>query len=110
MKTGHIFFRGGVFMKKNAEEKRRTAFSRTLADELQIPPVQILDDFHIEFFGRNQVLTEGCLGVLEYDSGRIRLNLSGADVTYEGCGLEISSYDDGRIEIKGRIENVSFSK
>ena len=98
-----------MFMSKESRRTRRTAFPRALADELQIPATQVSNDFHIEFFGKNQILTEGCLGVLEYDSGRIRLNLSGAVITYEGAGLEISSYDDDRIEIKGDVMNISFS-
>ncbi len=104
----YIFF-GGTLMSREKKKKRGGEITRALADELQMPVNQVANDFHIEFFGRNQILTEGCLGVLEYDSGRIRLNLNGAVITYEGEGLEISSYDDDRIEIKGGVVNISFS-
>lgn len=98
-----------MLMPRGNRKNHGRKITRALADELQMPATQVTNDFHIEFFGRNQILTEGCLGVLEYDSDRIRLNLTGAVITYEGARLEISSYDDDRIEIKGDVMNISFS-
>lgn len=92
-----------------ARKERKRRISAVIAEELQVPPTQVADDIHIEFFGRNQSVTEGCLGVLEYDSGRISINSVCGIVTYTGALLEICSYSDGLIEIHGNIESVQFT-
>lgn len=92
-----------------SHKERNRRISAAIAEELQVPPTQVANDIHIEFFGKNQSVTEGCLGVLEYDNGRIVINTVCGIIAYSGSLLEICSYSDGLIEIHGNIESVQFT-
>jgi len=94
---------------KNDKQERKRRISAAIARELQVPPSQVADDVHIEFFGKNSVLTEGCLGVLEYGEECVSINSIAGIITYRGEELEICSYSDGRIELHGDISSVNFS-
>lgn len=62
---------------------------------------------HVEIFGRNTVVIEGCRAVAEYDCESITFSGSNA-VRVKGNGLELRGLDGGTATVKGDISAVEF--
>ena len=51
----------------------------------------------------------GVIGIADYSSERVCLKSHGARVTVTGKRLSVTVYEDKIAEIRGRVEEVSFS-
>ena len=65
--------------------------------------------FKIEFRGTEDVVIEGCLGVISYSDSCISLNLGRRTVTFCGAELSIESFSDGFITLTGTVVTTEFS-
>lgn len=63
---------------------------------------------HIEIFGNNEITLEGCRGVFEYSDSYIKLNLGKGSLILCGSCLDIVTFDNSRISIKGKLSSVEF--
>ncbi len=90
-------------------KKKKEAFAKKLADELQFPETAVTDTFHIEFTGGSDVTVEGCKGVVEYSEDVIALNLGKNVLRFRGANLEISVFSGEQAVIKGDIAIMEFS-
>ena len=66
-------------------------------------------EFKVEFRGTEDVIIEGCLGVISYSDSCIALNLGRRTVTFSGAELAIESFHDGFITLTGTVIATEFS-
>lgn len=63
----------------------------------------------LQIFGNREVLVDGCRGVVDYFDDRITLKTADGAVTFFGTSLSVEEYYDGKLKIKGRLQNIEFS-
>ena len=63
---------------------------------------------HIEMLGNVKITLEGCRGVFEYSDSYVKLNLGKGSMIICGEYLDIVTFDNCRISIKGKISSVEF--
>lgn len=97
----------GDTMKKIKRNKEQ--FIKKFTEEMQYPDSALSDSFKIEFRGTTDVIIEGCLGIVEYADECIALNLGKRTVTFSGAELEIASFLDGFVLLKGTVISADFS-
>ena len=91
------------FVSKKPKEKWKI-FS--LNDDVLESGLSVLP--HIEIFGNKEITLEGCRGVFEYSDSYIKLNLGRGSLILCGSGLNIVTFDNCRINIRGKITSVEF--
>ncbi|MBE6727691.1 MAG: hypothetical protein E7562_03475 [Ruminococcaceae bacterium] len=69
---------------------------------------KIFKGCHIELFSNKEMILEGCIGVFEYTDCYIRLNLGKGAIILNGKELDISSFEEKIIVIKGEISSIEF--
>ena len=75
---------------------------------------RFLDQLHMDttspfqLWDNGVAYTESCRGILDIGEGFIRLKLGKRAVTVWGDGLEVVSFQDGRLLLRGRIVRVDF--
>ncbi len=69
----------------------------------------LLSGWHIEIFGKNQIVIEGCLGVFEYRDDYLHLKLEKGAIILCGTGFNISVFEEKRITVKGKISSIEFN-
>ncbi len=75
---------------------------------LDLPPEILSGGAHIRLVGNHEASVEGCRGVLEYRSDRIKLNLGNGTVCFCGNGLRLAQFDREHTCICGKIESVNY--
>ena len=76
------------------------------------PPGRDLRSMHIEASRCKRgisILIDGIIGVTDFNENSIMLSSHGGRISISGRGLSLSVYDNGSVEIVGRIENLGFS-
>ncbi len=63
----------------------------------------------LQIIGNREVLVDGCRGVVDYFDDRITLKTVDGTVTFFGTSLSVDEYYDGKLKIKGRLQNIEFS-
>ncbi|MDR0314881.1 MAG: YabP/YqfC family sporulation protein [Oscillospiraceae bacterium] len=91
------------------EEDTKKNRMKMISDNLQVPSMAVLGMSHIEIMGNNEVVIEGCKGVLEYSDDSIRLNLGKNEVQFSGTDLVIKTYINEQVLIDGNILTIDFS-
>ena len=71
-------------------------------------PLGIFNSTHIEIIGMEELIIEGCRGIIEYDADSIRLNGGKAVVLVRGDKLDMCSMGEESAVIRGRIYSVEF--
>ena len=64
---------------------------------------------HLEIIGNFECVVDGLKSIVEYTSGRIRLNIGKRTVTFTGEGLHINSFTPQGAVVQGNIMCVEFS-
>ena len=91
----------------NRSRKGRNAVKK-FTEEIQLSRTDP-HEFKIEFRGTEDVVIEGCLGVISYSDNTISLNLGRRTVTFCGAELSIESFSDGFITLTGAVITTEFS-
>ena len=61
-----------------------------------------------QIFSNRELVVDGCLNIFEYDESYIKLNLCKGTLSISGSMLNISSFEDDIITIKGTISTLEF--
>jgi len=75
---------------------------RNLAVPMQMPT-------HMEINGNNEVIVEGCNGVLEYDTDVVRIKTGKLIVRFSGRGLVIKCLTSDSLVVTGYLTGIEFS-
>lgn len=81
---------------------------KALVELLELPRDLVFDLPRITLSGNNQLIMENHKGIIEYGSGKIRVNTRLGEVVIHGSGLVIITILPEEITIGGRISAVSF--
>ncbi len=63
---------------------------------------------HIEMFSNKEIVIHGCVGVFEYNTDYIRLNLGKGTMVLCGNNFDIVLFEGDVITVKGNISSVEF--
>ena len=77
---------------------------------LEIPESIVDDISKVTCIGKDKVLIENYIGILEYDDNTIRLNTSDGDILVFGDNLVITQLTKDDILILGKIHMVEFER
>ncbi len=89
-------------------DKKREAFSRAMADFLDIPKDLVLDLPKITLIGRNEFYLENHRGIIEYSLTMLRINLSRGFLEIQGNNLEIKHLLPDEMSVYGEIYAIKF--
>ena len=89
-------------------ENRREAFSKAVADFLEIPADIVLDLPKLTITGRNELYLENHKGIIEYSTSRMRINLSRGYLEVSGDNLEIQALMPDEMKVIGDISSVRY--
>ena len=64
--------------------------------------------FHMEAFGTEKLVIEGCTGIQLYEPERIRLGIGRRSMLIIGDGLTIGSMFGATLLIHGRIASIEY--
>lgn len=82
----------------------------TLKERMRAAAVKMkARDSHIEINNGHEAVFEGCRGILEYSSERIRLSMGRQSVTINGSELSIRNMFSQLIVVDGHISSIDFS-
>jgi len=79
-----------------------------IARAFELPRDILLDLPRLTLIGALQLCVENHRGIIEYTGEKIRINLSGQELTVTGANLAIGSITEGEIIIEGTIESLLF--
>ncbi len=63
---------------------------------------------HIELCADRHAVVNGCKGILEYNSCRVRLNCGAKVLVFSGCNLCITTLYMEQITVSGKIHQINF--
>lgn len=64
---------------------------------------------HIELEGNRELIIDGCKGIVEYETDKIKVCTDMLMVSVTGDELGINAYAEDQIVINGKILSVDFS-
>ena len=85
-------------------------WKKRLADFMELPQTSFGECQFIEIESSNTVKICSCIEILAYDDGCSRFQTSEGVVTVTGRGLEICSYGNGVVILRGEISGVGFER
>lgn len=91
------------------EKSRKKIRTQLRAGASELLQAGMLKGAHIEMLSNRELTVEGCCGVYEYTDCYIRLNLGRGAVIISGEQLDISSFEERSIVIRGNISSLEFS-
>lgn len=94
-------------MRKNKKAKQKER-EQAAMENLGVPRLLKPSLFHMEMQGNEEVILDGCEGVLDYGETSIKLRAGQLLVTFEGDGLLLKSYVGSEAVIEGMIANIAF--
>lgn len=106
LKPVYIFITEVIYL---AKRKAREAAKESPLLKSDISQMVINRQPHIEMEGNRTLLVDGCKGILEYETDRIKINADKAIIGVTGDELSIAAYNDDLIIINGKILTVDFS-
>ena len=99
----------------NNQGKKNKKFSvqnlkRKIAEELEIPSEVVTDVPKLTAVGRNELLVENYMGIIEYQNGLLRVNTTNGIINITGENLLIKEITSEEIIVKGdKITNISYT-
>lgn len=87
---------------------KREKINQVITDLLEIPRDLILDLPKLTVIGQEELYLDNHKGIIEYDSNRIRINLSRGFLEIQGTGLEIRAILPDEINICGHIKVIKY--
>jgi len=103
--------------KSNAKGKRKKDQKKIINNKrikekftemLELPKELVLDRPKLTMIGKNDMMIENYKAVLEYGSGRMRVNTGAGIVRISGDGLAIREITSEDIIISGTIHSLEF--
>lgn len=94
-------------MRKNKKAKQKEREQATM-ENLGVPRLLKPSLFHMEMQGNEEVILDGCDGVLDYGETAIKIRAGKLLITFQGDGLLLKSYRDSEAVIEGQILNIAF--
>ena len=79
-----------------------------LSSGLEFPAATLGAGAHIELFSNKSAVIDGCVGVIEYTSELIKLNIGKGAIMFTGTDLKILYFNDKQLSLTGFIANVEF--
>lgn len=64
---------------------------------------------HMEINGNTEAIVEGCSGVLEYDTGTVRVRTGRMTVRFQGRNLAINCLTADSLVVTGFITGIEFT-
>lgn len=61
-----------------------------------------------QLFSNRELVVDGCVSIFEYSESYIKLNLCKGTLSISGSMLNISSFENDIITVKGTISNLEF--
>jgi sporulation protein YqfC len=71
--------------------------------------IEQLKQCHIQLEGNSELILDGCKGIMEYETDRIKICTDTVAVTVTGDSLTIRTFALEQIIISGKILSVDFS-
>ncbi len=81
---------------------------RSIEQTLDLPEILSPSVPHIEMQGNQEIIIDGCRGILEYDEDRIKLNAGSLVLSFGGSGLVIKTYSENQTVLTGEVMQISF--
>lgn len=94
------------FRFKSNKKKNKFNF---VTDNSEFLNQQIIMGSHIELFSNEKLILEGCSSILDYQSEYIKLKLKKGFIIIMGNDFLISSFEEKKICIKGKIFSIEFT-
>ncbi len=69
---------------------------------------EMITGSYIEIFSNSQIVIDGCLGVFEYTDSYLRLKMQKGYLILCGNCFNITTFEESRITVKGKISSVEF--
>ncbi len=91
---------------KNTHEKR--SLPELISKIADIPADLLSGGMTLEMRGRNELLLCGCREIIEYSDTIIRIQQPGCVACVIGRRLEMTSYSEGRIIVRGEMDTLDF--
>jgi sporulation protein YqfC len=99
----------GKKTKNTKEEKNhRKTMKEKFTELLELPKELVLDIPKITVVGKGDMMIENYKGIIEYGSGRVRINTGIGTVKISGAGLFIKEITSEDIIISGGIQTLEF--
>lgn len=89
-------------------KKKQPKEGRGLAGCLQVPAAAIPGLSHMEINGNREIIVDGCNGVLEYDTGIVRVKTGKLIVKFCGRGLTIKCLTADSLVVEGFVTGIEF--
>lgn len=77
-------------------------------DGEKLADAELLKCAGIQLFGNRRLVTEGCLGVYEYNENYLKLRLTKGALVVCGSGFDISAFENETITVNGKIDTLEF--
>ncbi|MBQ3100264.1 MAG: hypothetical protein IJC50_04655 [Clostridia bacterium] len=90
-------------------KKRSGRISRRLSRMFELPCEVFGGVSSVTLTSNAEMLIDGCTGIEEYESDRVRLVLCDQDLEVVGCDLRLNSFFGRQILICGRISEVRLT-
>ena len=103
----NIEIRGESVMKKEKSDKKKE-WILDMMESFEIPKETVLDVPIISLVGDREIVIENFISIVEYGDEVIRLKTQCGEFTIEGKNLDARSMDSEHIQIKGKIQALSF--
>ena len=95
--------------KKKVGKKEKISAAEKAITALELPQEIILGIPSINILLGRECTIENCVGIIEYDSGKITVGTKEGICTFCGENLEISSLTDDETDIRGKITSLEIS-
>ena len=89
--------------------RRAKEIQTAIAQNVDIDELGATGVAHIELMGNQKAIVDGCIGILDYNEGLIRLNTGKNIVRFTGTELSISSMSYDQTVVCGNIITVDFA-
>ncbi|MFU0828051.1 MAG: Sporulation protein YqfC [Lachnoclostridium sp.] len=94
--------------KKKKEDSERASYLEMLSSQLKLPSDMLAGSPIVTAIGRSEVCIENYKGILEYNSGLIKVLTKNGSIHIEGRNLTISYFTNEEMKITGMIHNISY--
>ncbi len=94
-----------MFIKKHRLHNR---LGKRIENALDLPQGTLSDQPHIEINGRNELIIEGCHGILSYEEDLMELQTGVGMLRINGRQLLIHVLVDGSSKVCGQLLSVEF--
>ncbi len=77
-----------------------------LGEMLEMPSASVNSGYTIRVTDGREAYITGCFAILSYDDSVIAIKTSAGRIIVNGDGLDIGSYTDSEITVRGKIHSV----